>query len=65
MASDVAAPWDITYFIKFLETKLGEHIAEFLAALVAALNDRNKLSALDSYPEWLNQQPIPLDTSWP
>lgn len=65
MASDVAVPWDIAYFIEFLKPKLGEHPAEFLTALVAALNDRAKLSALDSFPEWLNTLPLPLGTPWP
>ena len=65
VASDVAVPWDIGYFIEFLKPKLGEHNAEFLTALVAALNDRTKLSALAPFPEWRNQPPVPLDTAWP
>jgi hypothetical protein len=39
--------------------------AEFLTALVAALNDRTKLSALNSFSEWLNQPPVSLDIPWP
>lgn len=65
MASDVAVPWDIAYFIEFLKPKLGEHSAEFLTALIAALNDRTKSSALDSFPEWRNQPPVQLDAQWP
>jgi hypothetical protein len=65
VASDVAVPWDIGYFIEFLKPKLGEHNAEFLTALVAALNDRTKLSALDPFPEWRNQPSVSLDTPWP
>ena len=65
MASDVAVPWDIAYFIEFLKPKLGKRNAEFLTALVAALNDRTKLSTLDSFPEWRNQAPVQLDTPWP
>jgi hypothetical protein len=61
VASDVAVPWDIAYFIEFLKPKLDEHNAEFLTALVAALNDRTKLSALDSFSEWRAKQPIPID----
>jgi len=64
VARDVAVPWDIAYFIEFLKSKLGEHVAEFLTALVAALNDRAKLSALDPFPEWRDQSPIPLDVPW-
>ena len=65
VASDVAVPWDIAYFIEFLKPKLGEHHAEFLTALVAEMNDRTKLSALDSFPEWRDQPSVPLDSLWP
>ncbi|MCX6879825.1 MAG: hypothetical protein NTW21_39375 [Verrucomicrobia bacterium] len=65
VASDVAVPWDIDYFIEFLKPKLGEHNAEFLTALVAAMNDRAQLSALDSFPEWREQPPVLLDAAWP
>ena len=65
VSSDVAVPWDIAYFIEFLKPKLGEHNTEFLTALVAALNDRSHLLALDSFLEWCNQPPVPLDTPWP
>jgi hypothetical protein len=61
----MAVPWDIAYFIEFLKPKLGEHHAEFLTALVAALNDRTQLSALDPFPEWRDQPPVPLDAAWP
>ena len=36
-------------------------LAEFLTALVTALNDRAKLPDLDRFPEWRNQPPVPLD----
>ena len=51
VASDVAVPWDITYFIAYLKPKLGEPNVEFLTALVAAMNDRAKLSELEKFPE--------------
>ena len=65
MAGDVAVPWDNAYFIEFLKPKLGEHPAEFLTALVAALNDRANLPDLERFPEWKNQSPVPLDAPWP
>ena len=65
VASDVAVPWDIAYFIEFLKPKLGEHNAEFLTALVAALNDSAKLTDLVQFAEWKNQAPCPLDALWP
>ena len=40
-------------------------LAEFLTALVAALNDRAKLPDLDRFPEWRDQPSIPLDAPWP
>jgi hypothetical protein len=64
VTSEVTVPWDIAYFIEFLKPKLGGHNAVFLTALVAAMNDRAKLSALDSFPEWRTQPPVPLDTPW-
>ncbi len=64
VASDVAVPWDIAYLIEFLKPKLGEHHAAFLTALVAALNDRAKLSTLESFPEWRDQPPLPLELPW-
>jgi hypothetical protein len=36
VASDVAVPWDIAYFIEFLKFKLGPHNAQLIAALSAA-----------------------------
>jgi hypothetical protein len=65
VAGDVAVSWDIAYFIEFLKPTLGEHNAECLTALVAAMNDRAKLAELDGFPEWRNQPSIPLDTLWP
>lgn len=65
VAEDVSVPWDIAYFIEHLKPNLGEHNAEFLTALVAALNDPAKLPDLDRFPEWNNQLPIPLDVPWP
>jgi len=65
VASDVAVPWDIGYFIQFLKPKLGEHNAEFLTALVTAMNERANSSDLDAFPEWHDQLPVPLDVEWP
>ena len=61
MACDVAVPWDIAYFIEFLKPKLGDHNAEYLTALVAALNDRTKLPKLEKFPAWRDVPPLPLE----
>ena len=65
VASDVAVPWDIAYFIDSFNSKLEGRNSKFLRALVAALNDRAELSTLDSFPEWRDEPPVPLDTPWP
>ena len=65
VAGGVAVPWDIAYFIEFLKPKLGGHNAEFLSALIAAMNDRTTSSALNSFPEWREQPPVLLDAPWP
>ncbi len=65
VASDVVVPWDIAYFIEFLKPKLGEHPAEFLTALIAALNERAKVPDLNHFPEWCDQPPVALTASWP
>ena len=65
MARDVAVPWDSAYCIGFLKPKLGEHHAEFLTALVAALNHGAQLPTLYSFTEWGNEAPVPLDVEWP
>ena len=65
VASDVAVPWDIAYFIEFLKPKLGEHHAEFLTALAAALNDPKEIPQLNQFDLWKNQPLITLDVSWP
>jgi tetratricopeptide (TPR) repeat protein len=65
VTSDVSVPWDVAYFVEHLRPLLPSGSAGFLIALVAAMNDRANLPALDSFPEWLNQPPIPLDAPWP
>ncbi len=64
MASDVAVQWDIAYFIEFLKPKLGEHPAEFLTALVAAINDRATLPMLDNFSVWRDQPAVSLEMPW-
>ncbi len=65
VSPEVAVPWDIAYFIEHLRPKLQPGSAEFLTAVLAALDERKKLADLDRFPEWRNQAHIPLDTPWP
>jgi tetratricopeptide (TPR) repeat protein len=61
----ITVPWDIAYFIAHLSPQLPSGSADFLTALVAAMNDRADLPALEEFPQWRDQPPIPLDTPWP
>ena len=65
VASDLAVPWDIAYFIEFLKPKLGEHAAEFLTALVAAMNDQSRVLDLEPFATWNDQPLFPLGATWP
>ena len=65
VSKDIAVPLDITYFFEYLRPQLHSGSTDFLTALVAAINDRANLPALDSFPEWRDQPPIPLDSRWP
>ncbi len=63
--ANVAKVWDIDYYITYLCTKLSESEAEILTAIAAAMNDRAKVPALDTFALWTSQPPIPLDGPWP
>ena len=65
VASDVAVPWDIAYFIEHSNAKLGTRNAELLTALVTALNDRTNLPKLDEFPSWKAQEALSLNVAWP
>ena len=66
-------PWQLTwpsraksaYCIGHRKAEFAMLNVEFLTALVAAMNDRAKLSELEKFPKWRNQPPVPLDTPWP
>jgi len=62
---NVATQWDIAKPLEFLGEKLTSDHLDLLTALVAALNDRANLPALDAFSEWRNQPPVPLATPWP
>jgi tetratricopeptide (TPR) repeat protein len=62
---DIQHPWDFAYILGQLHDRLSAGAPKFLTAIVAALNDRSSIPALDTFPEWRNQTPIPLETPWP
>jgi hypothetical protein len=59
--ADVVKVWDIVCFIEHLRPQLPPNYADFLTALVAAMNDRAKLPDLEGFSEWRNQPSVPLD----
>jgi tetratricopeptide (TPR) repeat protein len=65
IASGVRAGWRIDSVIDRLRPRLPSAEPEFLAAVAEAINDRANLTALDSFPAWHDQPPVPLDVPWP
>ena len=65
VTKDIVVPWDIAYFFDHLRPQFPASSADFLTALVAAMNDRVNLATLGEFPEWRDHPPIPLDVLWP
>jgi hypothetical protein len=63
-APDVAHPWDVAYLLDYLRPKLPHGGHEFLAALLAAINDPTQAPTLDRFPEWRDTPPVPRDAPW-
>ena len=64
-APGVAHTWDVGYLLDYLQPKLPPDSHEFLAALLAAINDPTQVPALDRFPEWRAAPPPPRDAPWP
>jgi len=62
---DVAHTWEVAYLLNYLRPKLPPESHEFLAALLAAINDPTQAPALDRFPEWRETPPVPRDAPWP
>ncbi|MBI3248684.1 MAG: tetratricopeptide repeat protein [Deltaproteobacteria bacterium] len=60
----IQAIWQIEDVIADLREKLASDQAELLAALVAALNDRERVGDLDRFPMWRDHAAVPLDQPW-
>jgi hypothetical protein len=58
---DIARPWDVAYLLDYLGPKLPPHAHEFLAALLAAINDPTQAPALDRFPQWRDTPSVPQD----
>jgi hypothetical protein len=64
-APGVAHPWDVAYLLDYLRPKLPPDSHEFLAALLAAINDPIQAPALDRFPEWRDAPLVRCDAPWP
>lgn len=64
-ALGVAHPWDVAYLLDYLQPKLAPDSREFLAALLAAVNDPLKAPALDRFSEWRDAPPVSRNAPWP
>ena len=58
-APGIAGRWEVAYLLDYLHPKLPPDSPEFLAALLAAINDSAQVSALDRFPEWRDAPPGP------
>ena len=59
------APWDGAYLLDYLRPKLRPDAHEFLAAVLAAINDPTEVPALDRFPEWRDTPPVAREAPWP
>jgi hypothetical protein len=64
LAPDIVRRWDVAYLLDYLHPKLPPDSPEFLAALLATINDPAQVSALDRFPEWRDAPPVPMDAPW-
>ena len=64
VVGNVAPTWHVASVLDYLRTRLPAAQCELLAALVGALNERRSSAALDAFPEWADQPPVPLGP-WP
>ncbi len=64
-APGIAHPWDVAYLLDYLRPKLPPDSSEFLAALLAAVNDPVKARGLDRFPEWRDAPPVSRNAPWP
>jgi tetratricopeptide (TPR) repeat protein len=59
--ADLTKTWDIADFIIYLSKRLPVTTIDFLHMLVAAFNDRSKISDLERFSFWQNSNLVPLD----
>jgi tetratricopeptide (TPR) repeat protein len=62
---DIARRWDAADIVDALRSRLTPDKADFLVALVAALNEPNKVADLERFSIWNSTMPVPLEAPWP
>ena len=62
---NIIRQWDAADILDELHSRLTPEQADFLAALVAALNEPSKAADLERFDLWRSATPLPLDTPWP
>jgi tetratricopeptide (TPR) repeat protein len=62
---NITRQWDAADILDELRSRLTPEQADFLAALVAALNDPDKIADLERFDLWRSTQPVPLEAPWP
>lgn len=56
--------WDTSDIINNLRLKLRSDQTDLLVALLESINDQSKITELDRFTVWCQQQPAPLDAPW-
>ena len=64
-AGNLSRQWDAADVLDTMRQRLSAAQVEFLAALLAAINEPAQRAGLDRFQAWTALQPVPLDAAWP
>jgi hypothetical protein len=59
--SNIATNWEIHYLLIYLHQKLPQDTFEFLNALIKVLNDPARITILNDFRQWNEQEPMTLE----
>lgn len=59
----VPVNWRVPSVVSHLKSRLYQH-TDLLTALLVALNNPGEIPALEQFPDWHDQVPVPLDAAW-
>ena len=57
--------WNAADILDYLRSRLAPEKADFLGAIIAALNDPSKVADLGRFDLWQSGSAVPLDLPWP